>query len=329
MASCLPLSDPGRPILPQSFSARIEGIDPVRQLGILPKGADPKVFADYLLTLGMKTRVDEQPEGWNLWIYNEDHLERAREELRGYVSRPEDPRYAAAIEAAKVVRRQEQELDQKYRKNFREVTDLWAYPGLGRRPLTIALIAVCLIVFLLLESPKTAALVSEKLSFTTEYRDEQGRERSNGLNHILHGEVWRLVTPIFLHAGIFHVFFNVWALTLFGTMIEVRRGTLRLAVLVLVAAVGSNLGQYIYMEQNDPGELQSFGGISGVICGLFGYIWMKGLYEPEQGMILHPNTITFVLLWLALCMTGIVGSIANAAHVVGLVIGVALGVLRF
>ena len=47
-----------------------------------PKSVDPRVFADYLLTLGMKTRVDERPEGWCLWIYNEDHLGAAREELR-------------------------------------------------------------------------------------------------------------------------------------------------------------------------------------------------------------------------------------------------------
>ena len=59
----------------------------LRQLGTLPKELDPKVFADYLLTLGMKTRVDERPDGGRLWIYNEDHLERAREELSGYLER--------------------------------------------------------------------------------------------------------------------------------------------------------------------------------------------------------------------------------------------------
>ena len=32
---------------------------------------------------------------------------------------------------------------------------------------------------------------------------------------------------------------------------------------------------------------------------------MKGQYEPEQGMILHPNTITTMLFWLVLCMTGL------------------------
>ena len=68
---------------------------------------------------------------------------------------------------------------------------------------------------------------------------------------------------------------------------------------------------------------------SGVVFGLFGYVWMKGLYEPEQGMILHPNAVTFGLLWIALCMTGVFGPIANAAHVVGLIMGVAFGVFKY
>ena len=45
---------------------------------------------------------------------------------------------------------------------------------------------------------------------------------------------------------------------------------------------------------------------------------MKGLYQPEQGMILHPNTVKIMLVWLVLCMTGAIGPIANAAHFVGL-----------
>ena len=99
--------------------------------------------------------------------------------------------------------------------------------------------------------------------------------------------------------------------------------------MVLVSAVLSNLGQHFYMEQADPGGLHSFGGLSGVGYAMFGYLWMKGQYEPEQGMILHPNTITMMLFWLVLCMTGLVGPIANAAHVVGLLVGVTFGLLRF
>ena len=83
------------------------------------------------------------------------------------------------------------------------------------------------------------------------------------------------------------------------------------------------------MDRTDPGEPHLFEGFSGVIYALFGYIWMKGLYQPEQGMFLHPNSITIMLLWLVLCMTGVLGPIGNAAHFVGLIVGVAFGVFRF
>ena len=72
----------------------------------------------------------------------------------------------------------------------------------------------------------------------------------------------------------------------------------------------------------------TFGGMSGVVYALFGYVWMKGRYEPEQGMILHPSTVQTMLLWLVLCMTGFLGNIANAAHVVGLVAGILFGLAR-
>ena len=114
----------------------------MRQLGTLPKELDPKVFADYLLTLGMKTRIDERPDGWSLWIYNEDHLARAREELSGYLRAPDDPRYRSAVDSAKSIRREEKQLDQKFRKNFREAADIWGYPSLRRRPVTV-LIGCC------------------------------------------------------------------------------------------------------------------------------------------------------------------------------------------
>jgi len=298
----------------------------LRQIGTLPKVLDHKVFTDYLLTLGIKSRVDEQPAGWSLWIYNEDHVERASDELRGFLSRPDDPRYRDAVEAALAIRRQQEQLDKQFRKNYREVSDLWAYPGFRRRPLTFALVAACVVVFLLQQSRER--MMQQRLGFVT-LHVEEGHLRDNGLGDILHGEVWRLVTPIFMHVNGWHILFNLLWLIALGTMIEVRRGTLRLAVLILISAIISNLGQYLWMDHTDPGELHLFEGFSGVIYALFGYIWMKGLYEPEQGMFLHPNSIMIMLLWLVLCMTNALGPIGNAAHFMGLIVGVAFGVLRF
>ncbi len=302
----------------------------MRQLGTLPKELDPKVFADYLLTVGMKTRVEERPDGWTLWIYNEDHLARAREELSGYLSAPDDPRYRSAVDSAKSIRREEKQLDQRYRKNFREAADIWGYPSLARRPVTVLLSVICVIVFLLYETRSTHRKVGDALRFTTDTVDAQGARHNIGMALITHGEVWRLVTPIFLHFGIVHLVFNMMALSALGTIIELRRGSLRLAAMILVLAVASNIGEFLYWEKIEPGKPNYiFGGMSGVLFGLFGYIWMKGLYEPEQGMVLHPNSVSFGLLWVALCMTGIFGPVANAAHVVGLILGVALGVLRY
>jgi GlpG protein len=306
----------------------MRGDGPLRQIGTVPKRLDVKVFADYLLTLGMKTRVDEAADGWIVWIYHEDHFPRAREELQAYVNGPDDPRYQNAVDAAEEIRRKQRELDQQFRKNYREVATMWASPGLRRRPLTTALVSVCVVVFVLQESSKGLSL-KQRLWFAPIYVSATGGLKDGGFNEILHGELWRLVTPIFMHGSILHIFFNMWWLSSLGTMIEGRRGALRLAGLVLIAAILSNVGQYIWMERMDPGEPHTFEGMSGVVYALLGYIWMKGLYEPEQGMIIHPNTVNFMLLWLVLCMTGVVGPIANAAHFVGLMVGVALGVLRF
>jgi GlpG protein len=295
----------------------------------MPKEADAQVFADYLLTLGMKIRVDERPEGYSLWIYNEDHLGRARDELSEFLSKPDDPRYKSAVDSAKTIRREERALDQKFRKNFREAADLWGYPSLKRRPVTVTVLAICFACFLLGHSQQNPLRVEHALRFSTNVFDSQGHKRNNGLKDIERGEFWRLVTPSLLHERPLHLLFNVMAFYSLGTMIEIRRGSLRLALLILIAAIASNIGEFVYEERVDPGAPQLFFGLSGVVCGLFGYIWMKGLYEPEQGMILHPNTVTFGLLWIALCMTGVLGPIANAAHVVGLITGVALGVFKY
>ena len=90
-------------------------------------------------------------------------------------------------------------------------------------------------------------------------------------------------------------------------------------LLVLVSAVISNVAQYLV---SGPGA----GGMSGVVYALFGYVWMKGKYSPHEGMALHPHTVFYMVAWFALCFTGWVGSIANTAHAVGLVIGMAFGI---
>ena len=141
------------------------------------------------------------------------------------------------------------------------------------------------------------------------------------------GQVWRLVTPIFLHFGILHLVFNMFWLLDLGSMIETRRGSFFLLVMALVTAAASNVAQYYLGHLGAPNPL--FGGMSGVNYVLFGYAWMQGKFQPHRGIGLAPQTITVMLFWLVLCMTGLVGPVANVAHVVGLIGGVAFGYLPY
>ncbi len=310
----------------------------MRQIGTVPKSLNAKAFADYLLSLGMKTRVDDRPEGSDVWIYNEDHFQRARDELQDYIRQPDDPRYRSAAETAESIRRKEKELEKKFRKNYRDSSDVWGYPSFRQRPLTTLLIVACVIIFIGQNLPPgqwkmipTGWPLVNRLLFMSFTEDEQQQLHNHGLQDIERGEVWRLFTPALMHAGVVHILFNMLMLRLLGTLIEVRRGTLRLAALILVSAAVSNYGQYEWMVRT--GHVVPFLGMSGVVYALFGYVWMKGLYQPEQRMAVHPNNVNIMIGWLVLCMTGwlgpMVGPVANAAHVVGLVVGIVAGLTGF
>jgi GlpG protein len=277
----------------------------------------------------MTTRVDERPDGWMVWVHNEDHVPQARQELDAFQKNPDDPRYQGAGQSADEVRRESERLDKQFRKNYREMRTQWDRPNIRRRPLTFALIVISVIVYLLTEMTDHGGSVRNLLTFSSFERDQLGQLHARGLEDILHGQVWRLVTPIFLHFNFIHILFNMWALSALGTLIEYRRGTLVLGALVLLSAIASNVGQYAFMLQFHPQRVAIFGGMSGVVYALFGYAWMKGRQEPEHGMILNPSYVQTMLFWLVLCMTGLVGPIANAAHVIGLVVGVLFGLARF
>ena len=145
-------------------------------------------------------------------------------------------------------------------------------------------------------------------------------EYSQGLKEIFNGELWRLFTPAFIHFGIIHILFNMLWLYQLGSVIEQRQKTTRLAILVIIISLLSNLAQYLW-----AGPM--FGGMSGVVYGLLAYLWVQGKYNPWAGLGLDQNIAVMMLVWFVICWLGLVGNIANMAHTIGLVSGAILGLI--
>ena len=137
-------------------------------------------------------------------------------------------------------------------------------------------------------------------------------------DEVKHGQVWRLVTPIFLHFGVLHLVFNLMWLWQLGRVLESLYRTLRFGLLVAAIAIGSNVAQGLVAGPN-------FGGMSGVIYGLFGFVLVHSKLHPAATFQLNPQVVRWMLIWLVLCFTGLVGPVANTAHLVGLAVGALLG----
>jgi len=141
-----------------------------------------------------------------------------------------------------------------------------------------------------------------------------------GLSAVLHGQVWRLVTPAFIHFGLIHLLFNMLWLKDLGSTVERHKGWPFLLAFVAATAAASNLVQFLWAGP-------FFGGMSGVVYALLGYLWIHGKFDPASGLCVDPRHVTWMGAWLFLCMTGLMGPIANAAHLAGLMAGAAWGFL--
>ena len=185
-----------------------------------------------------------------------------------------------------------------------------------RIPLTLALVGISVVAYLLMTWWNEAAVLHALLISV---------HANLGLPEIADGQVWRLLTPIFLHSSIFHVSFNMLWVYLLGGLIEFRQGSWTLLALVLVTAVVSNFIQYLV-------DGPYFGGMSGVDYALFGYVWIQGMTNAEFGLRLNPQIVYLMLGWFVVCWSGILEllfglGVANTAHTAGLVSGMLLSVV--
>ena len=146
-------------------------------------------------------------------------------------------------------------------------------------------------------------------------------ERLDALSTTLGGgQIWRLITPDFLHFSWTHIIFNSVLLWFLGSQVEWMDGRARLVTLFVVTSLTSNGLQFAV-----SGPL--FGGLSGVVYGILGYCWLSQRRRPRFQF--PPALVTFLLLWMVIGFTPIpevigLGRMANEAHLGGFVGGLAL-----
>lgn len=137
------------------------------------------------------------------------------------------------------------------------------------------------------------------------------------------GEWWRIFTSAFVHAGLLHILFNMYALYLFGPILEQMYGHLEYAVLYLLCAVGGSVLTILL----DPQQLAV--GASGAIFGLFGLAFVVSrrhhVATTRQARALLNQAGT--LLVINLVFTFAVPGISWTGHVGGLIVGAVLGFL--
>ncbi len=242
---------------------------------------------------------DESSGGQTFWLLNPDQLEECR----------------AALEA----------WQQGARPQGRQRTSgrSWSQ-RLKKAPVTLVIMSLALLVTLAFEI-LLGPVVFLAVSFTP-LSIESGQVISQPLSATLaSGHYWRLITPIFLHFGWMHLVFNLLWAWILGESIERQQGSLRLLVLILLAALLSNTAQFWVNGSSQ------FGGLSGVVYAYLGYTWLWDRRHPEAALGLTPGLMAMMLGWMLLGMTPLAASLglnmANEAHLGGLLTGLAFALL--
>lgn len=297
----------------------------MRSIGRLHDQRQAETLIDYLLTLQIRAKVEriETPDAataWELWVFDEDRREAAKEAFDAFRAEPYADRFVSASKDAERLRRDEIEREYETRRKYQEANRAASPNRYGRRPITMVLLVLSILVFFMTDGADRVAgepVMQELRISNVPY----GFAGLLPLPEVRAGQWWRLVTPIFMHLSLVHIICNMLWLVDFGTQIESRRSSLKMLLMTLLFAVVPNLLQY---RMEGP----YFGGMSGVVYGLFGYVWMKSYYEPESGLYVQPFAAVIMCVWFMLGLTYEVYPLirmANWAHGGGLVLGLICG----
>ena len=144
--------------------------------------------------------------------------------------------------------------------------------------------------------------------------------------YLVKAEYWRIFTPALMHFSLTHLLFNCLWIYVVGLEIQKLQGRLTLMLIVLITGIFANFFEFFLYES------VRFGGLSGVVYGLFGFCFAKEIILKQHHFGLPPSLYTFILIWLFVGYTDILyylgfGMVANGAHLGGLLSGILMGII--
>ena len=271
-------------------------------------------FWNYLQTIDIESSLEEDDiqKEWHIWVLDEEKLDISIGEKNEFVKNPDNPKYIT--NGKKAINEKQDEVKAKSRYKDYNLKDKWFKQESRLGMVSLALIITSVAVFLISGTGKNYQVIGPFL--ISEKNDIYFSE-------FLSGQLWRIVTPIFLHFGFLHIIFNMYWLYYFGGQIEKRKGSAFIAIFIFLTAIFSNIAQYLVTGPE-------FGGMSGVVYALLGYIWIKSKFDPGDGLYIEQSTALVLVAWLLLCFVmpvapGFSGGVANWAHTGGLISGAGWG----
>jgi len=263
-------------------------------------------FSRWLSWQGVAHRITEENGHQVLWLENQEYAEVVLEALEQYLDEPDkSARFEVGDEPSAFVRGRWQ-------------------PSPRHAPLVFGMILLAVIMVLLTAMGTNEVAAALMFIDPRHYDWSSLSGRLGALSASLgDGQIWRLLTPDFLHFSWSHILFNSVMLWFLGSQVEWFDGRGRLLVLFLGTSIFSNGLQYLV-----SGPL--FGGLSGVVYGILGYCWLSQYRSPR--FLFPPALVTFSVVWMVIGFTPLtsilgMGQMANEAHVGGFLSGVALAAI--
>ncbi len=281
----------------------------MRKVGDFKLEKEALVFWSFLSKEKIDSSLEEKEgeEGYEIWISDEDQINEASFHYQEFLKNHDDPKFKVKLKD----KRKPESLPESKKSGFKQYNlgNKWRSQEKSPGVVTLALIITSVAVFLISGMGKNTQVIGP--FFISE-------EINGGLDEIISGQFWRLITPIFLHFNLLHILFNCMWLHSLGSQIEKKKGTKFFITFILCTAIVSNLSQFLITGP-------AFGGMSGVVYGLFGYVWIKSRLDPGDGFYIDPVIAMIMLGFFLVCFTGAFGGVANWAHAGGLIVGLGWG----